>query len=311
MPIRKTEANLNYYTPKYEKLKSAAHQEKGRSIAKEFLRYAGYMQGDMLSGDKSPDYEAVKWKGYLVASNDIDEWGLTHSKELKHIILKMKSLGFKEDVDGEFYDPKTGTIFHMVYDVSDRSKPEVVLCFEGLGSEKALEVDRKTKIKVGIANSAAATREFMGGLPKASLQAMELGKLLKKECEKTNFKPVVVGHSHGGGIAQAAAAAAGIKGVVFNSRPLGVKVRRKIGKETLLKNSSDITAFAGKNDWLSRTKIFNKTASIARKALKIPLPRTIGKGYDLPKAENRPKEINPNLFHHISFYEQLHRLLKL
>jgi hypothetical protein len=313
MTIRKTEANINYYTHKYEKLAKPASQEKGHQIAKEFLRYAGYMEGnwDRLGGDKSPGYEAVRWKGYLIKSYEIDEWvGFSQAQEIKNIILRLNGLGFQEDSNGKFYDPKTGTIFHMVYDVSDKKSPEIVLCFEGLGCEEHLDVSRKIQKKVGQANLSAAVREFMGGLPKASLQAMELGKILKEECEKGKLKPVVIGHSHGGGIAQAAAAAAGIKGVAFNSRPLGAKVRKKIGKEVLQENAQNITAFAGKHDWLTRIKLFNKTASILRKTLKIPLPRTIGKGYDLPKAENRPKEENRFSFHHASYYEQLHRLLR-
>lgn len=302
MPITKTEKSF-YYTPKYEKL--ASDPIKGRKVAKECLRYAGYMVGNILNGDHSKGFEEVSWKGHLIKGN------ILFTPAIKNIIEKLKGLGFSEDGKGNFYDPKTGTIFHMIYDISDKKNREIVLCFKGLGNESLLNVDHKTQKKVGIANTNAAIREFMGGLPKASLQAMKIGKILKEEGEKSDLKPVVVGHSHGGGIAQTAAAAGGIKGVVFNSRPMGGKVRQKIGKETLQKNRGDITAFAGKKDWLSRTTPINKIAFFAKTTLKIPrLPRTIGKGYDLPKVRNRPKEINRLLFHHISFYDQLHELLK-
>lgn len=309
MPIQSVEG-FKYFTPKYEKLYAPPNLEKGRQIAKEFLRYAGYMQGDVLHGDASSGFEAVSWNGLKIEGTDTIFLSPTVPSNLKNIIRRLENLGFKEDGAGGFYDTKTGTIFHMIEDITDPENPEIVLCFEGLGNEQSLDVDRKTRAKIGSAGASAAFREFMGGLPKASRQAMEIGKILKEECANTNLRPVVVGHSHGGAIAQTAAASAGIKGIVFNSQPMGAKVRRKIGKETLKKNAPNITAFAGKHDWLSRTKFINKTAALAKRALRIPLPRTIGKGYGLPKAKNRPKEINRLLFHHVAIYDQLHALLK-
>lgn len=297
---------------KYENLGSAPISEKGKKIAREYLRYAGYMEGHKLKGDKSPGFEKVAWKGYHIDTKRLKEGknSLIHKSHtaLENIIRRVKDIGFKEDSRGGFYDPKTGTIFNIIYDVSDKEKPEVIFCFEGLRSERFLDISRKVRSKVGMANKKAAFKEFIGGIPKASLQAMEIGKILKEESGHLN--PVAIGHSHGGGLAQIAALAAGIKGVVFNSRPMGAKIRHRLGKETIQANIPNIVAFAGKGDFLTRIKVFNKTASIVRKTLKIPLPRTLGTGYNLPAAKNRPKDISSFTFHHISFYEQLHRLLK-
>jgi hypothetical protein len=291
---------------KYEKLASQTLQEKGRKIAREYLRYAGYMEGDKLKGDRSPGFEKVVWNGYHIASKGLKE---RKNGALENIIQRVKSLGFHEDSRGDFYDTKTGTIFNIIYDVSDKENPEVIFCFKGLRNERHLDVSGKTRRKVGMEAKKAAFKESIGGIPQASLQVMEIGKILKDEGGRGKLKAVAIGHSHGGGLAQIAALTGGIKGVVFNSRPMGAKIRRRIGKETIQENVPQIVAFSGKGDFLTHTKIINKTASVVRK-LKIPLPRTLGTGYNLPKAENRPKGISPFTFHHISFYDQLHILLK-
>jgi len=126
---------------------------------------------------------------------------------------------------------------------------------------------------------------FFGGVDKASLQAIEIGKILKEVCDGNEPKmiPVVSGYSHGGGLAQCAAAANGIKGEVFLSRPMGASLRRYIGIDKINKNASQITAFSMHREFLSGTRILNVLSVWVERLFGIPMPRTVaGHAYQLP-----------------------------
>lgn len=119
---------------------------------------------------------------------------------------------------------------------------------------------------------------------------MKLGKLLKTYAKEKNLTPVVIGHSHGGGLAQVAAAKNGIKGVVFNPRPMGAGVRRYIGSSKIAENAKQIAVFSAKGDWVSGTRPLNVLAAIFERITGIVMPRSVGVGYILPSVSSSSNE---------------------
>ncbi len=205
--------------------------------------------------------------------------------KLKEIQNNLKVMGF-EDKNDHFYHLDSGIIFNIVYDDTHK---EIVLCFTGLKKEGVVDVDNipgRNKDKLFVRRIISIATEHLGGIPLAATQAIEIGKMLKNVTENTGISPVIIGHSHGGSIAQCAAVANGLKGVVFNSRPMGAGTRRYIGQSTIAKNASKITAFSGKDDWLSGIKALNALAVIFERVTGIPVPRTVGIGYHLPESTN-------------------------
>lgn len=213
-----------------------------------------------------------------------------HIRLLNNVANGIKELGFNVDEDGHFYDVKTGTIFNLVF---DKDNNELNVCFLGSGNEHVIkdvsESDRHAVLWNGIK---AIGYNVVGGCPDAMTQAMKIGELLKAQTEKSDIKPILVGHSHGGALAQAAAIKNGLKAVVFNAEPLGVGVKRaidaSIGKEVRKANTNQVTAFSSKGDWLSDGAI----AAICRfgRDRGWPVPTVLGKGYQLPGNESSDKE---------------------
>jgi hypothetical protein len=295
----------------YTKLTSPENREMGKKIAQDNMRYAGYMYGDQLESkgelrtkaelaSEGPKFEDVQWKGKAITNNMTE-----NQQKFSQVLENVRNMGFKEDINGKFFDPKTGTIFSLVF---DQKNEEIVLCFEGLGQEASLQASDEVKSQMGWSSLGSAAGEFFGGISDQSIQAIALGKMIKDEAGKLNLKPVMVGHSHGGALAQAASLANdGIKCVVFNSQPMGAGVRRFIGQDVVAKNADNITVFAGKGDFLSRTKGLNVVATWAEKIIGIPLPRTVGKGYDLPPSEHDQGEL---LHQHNNFFYQLRNVLQ-
>lgn len=306
----------------YTNLSSEKHRELGKELAQQNMRYAGYMY-DFNIENRRANRNFPEWKGETVSSNALKGEGIPDELKEKFRALiedKIKGeMGFKEDAQGKFYNTETGTIFTIVYDTTDKQHPEIIFCFEGLGNEGNLCPISKEKQKemeehkdqVGKESVKGAVADYFGGIPPSARQAMDLGKMLSTFGEENNITPVVVGHSHGGGLAQCAAAANGIKGVVFNSRPMGAGVRRYIGQKKIRENSENIIAFSGKGDFLSHNRALNVLGVLTERILGFRIPRTVGKGYNLPPADtpqHNPTGVQFN-FQHMSFYQQLEKML--
>lgn len=272
----------------YTDLTSAKNAEKGAKIAKDNIHYARSADGDgkNISKISEIDSENNRYEG------------------IKKFLIEIENLGFKSDTSNYFYDPKTGSAFMLTI---DEFNGEIMLCFVGLGVESRLkEADSTTKNKI-LENSLKQTASDALGYPsKASIQAIKLGKALKKCTDTTGDTPVAVGSSHGGSLAQCAAVANGIKGVVFNSQPMGAGTRRFIGQKKIAKNSKHITAFSGKGDILSGTKAMNVIAVLFERVTGLPVPRTVGKGYNLPKGVG----VKSAKESHVEFTKQLEALMK-
>lgn len=203
----------------------------------------------------------------------------------KKIDEKLKGMDFKRDKKGSYYNTKTGTMLNLSL---DKDKKEIVVCFWGLGNENPDEEntrlclyqkDAADESKITKASNLSVVLESTGHIGAAGLEAMKIGEMLKNETSKVGLTPVVVGHSHGGGLAQCAALANGIKTIVFNSRPMGAGMRRLIGQDKIAKNAENITVFSVKGDWLTGTKILNKLSVIYERLTGVVTPRTAGKGY--------------------------------
>lgn len=238
--------------------------------------------------------------------------GDTQTKEFGE---KIKSLGYKEDLSGNFYNEKSGTIFSLIF---DDNKNEIVMSFKGLGSQNNLNfnepekdlgtIDRKTdsketkalRKKIGTAALRAVVNESLGGVPLAAVEAIELGKYLKTFAQSRNCTPVIVGHSHGGGLAQCASLSNGIKCFVYNPRPLGDGVCKYLGKQEnidLEEMKKNITAFNVEGDWLTRNKVCNKLAVWIEKYTSLSVPRTLGTEYVIPAPNEKDL--------HNAYYEAL------
>lgn len=173
----------------------------------------------------------------------------------------------------QIIDKKTGLKFHIVIDAKTK---EVSVCFYGLGMGKT----------TGNKGIKAALKDFLGGKPKAALLAREVGAKVQNICNDLGFTPVMVGHSHGGGLAQFAAASNGIKGVVFNSRPLGIGLKKMLMKEGKINNENNIYHFSGKGDPLTDNKFFNLLAKGIKKLAgqNAAIPQNIGHQYKMKQS---------------------------
>lgn len=283
----------------YIDLRSPKNKELREKVLKENFRYASYVYMGYYhsvfskkEGDEHATLVSLDKDGTLVDKGikpikhqDIPQ---AHRETLQKIATQFKELGFETDRCGNFYDTKTGTIFNLAF---DHDRKEVAVSFWGVENEGKIAFDaddvrnkNTDKIRLELNRSAHASinADFLGGIPPASRQVMEIGKILKKETSGTGLTPVMIGHSHGGGLAQTGAAANGIKGVVFNPRPMGAGTRRYIGQSKIAENAQHITAFSVKGDWLSDSPGKNALAKFAERVIGIPVPRTVGTGYDLP-----------------------------
>lgn len=290
--------------------KLSPKDEKAQGIAKENLPYARMVYGSNVAGVKT------------VKTSDCPE-------ELQPLLNKIKELGFEQDgPTGVFYSKETGTCFRLML---DESKNEIVATFRGLGNENDMlksrggSLDDRTVATVGHAAMKSAGTDFFGQVNKAALQVIDLGKAIKEESGKLKgsndqpFTAKMVGHSHGGGLAQTAAAANGLEGVTFNSRPMGAGVRMHIGQSTIAKNSEKIVAFSGEGDYLTACTSLNVLAKVTERLTGLALPRNVGKEYHLPpakedratvqdKTDGRQTEfsyVQHRMYQHCSFVEQL------
>jgi|GEM_PF-5581535 len=274
----------------YIDLASSKNADLRKEVVANNFQYAGYM------------YSAANWKrlgrNAILLSSKYGNVGFPQDK-IEHLIAfdkKLHDMGFKVDLEGNYYSTTTGTMFNLVY---DKEKKELVTCFMGLGNEENLSIKEEEQDNIISASFGAAGKDWFGAVPMATLEAIKIGKALKQTTEAADLTPVFVGHSHGGGMAQAGALANGIKGVAFNSRPLGAGVRRYIGQSKVAENSKNITTFSGKGDWLTGTVVINTLAILFERLTGIPVPRSVGTGYHLPKLKNEGL-----LDNHVKFYEE-------
>ncbi len=301
------EANLASKDPKVKK--------RAQEVIKENSLYMNYAYPNEKPGgfnEKDGVIINTKLDGQI-KDNKIPE---NHKKILNEKILpKFAELGFKCDAQGNYYDTKTGTIFNLVY---NQDKKEIVLFFQGMGHHENLKPYgnvKDIKEKVGAECFKAAGADWSGGIPPSSRQAIEIGRILKDATDKTDMTPVVSGHSHGGGLAQIAAASYGHKAVVFNSRPIGASTLRYMRHFfSVTENAEKITIFSGKGDWLSGSKCVNALAAAFERLIGIPVPRSVGNHcYHLPRlsAEDYGQDKEKNgLFNHCCFdkaYELLEK----
>jgi len=295
--------------------KLSPKDEKAQQIAKDNLPYARMVYGNDVGTAKA-----------VLTSKC--------SEAMKPLLDNIKSLGFEQDeLTGIFYSKETGTCFRLML---DETKNELVVCFRGLGHEGDMSLEqggglpKSVTKEIAAKATSSAKSDFFGGVNKAALQVIELGKVVKEAAGKmkgSNEEPYtakMAGHSHGGGLAQTAAAANGLHGIVFNARPMGPGVRMHIGQSEVAKNSEKIVAFSGEGDYLSACTSLNVLAKITERLTGFVLPRTVGKEYHLPPAKEdratvqnltngRQTEfsyIDHRLHQHCSFVEQLEEVAK-
>lgn len=261
----------------YTDLMAPENKDKKREVHTNFHRYADHVyvkKDEMIQGSVflSPGVEMASLnQGYQLT--------------ITLVMNELQKLGFEVDSDGNFYDTKTGTMFNLVLD-RQKEPHEIIVSFMGLGNEENLSIEQGIKDQLSKEGKKAAGADWFGGIPPSARQAIEIGRVLKDLTANSPLVPVMVGHSHGGALAQTGAVANGIKGVAFNSRPMGAGVRRFIGQSKIAENAGKITVFSGKGDWLSANRAINLLSVLFERLTGIPVPRSIGTGYNLPRVED-------------------------
>lgn len=274
-----------------------------RKLAREHLRYAQFMRkydSDHKPYEGIPNAVILKKKNgqfSLEAPGRSSVVDLQTQKTAAQLHYKLFDLGLESNENGYYSSAKTGTVIRLVL---DPEKKEISACFYGLK-----QGDPETRAKIKGRNVFAAMREFFGGVPEAATQAAAIGAAIKEVAAEMGFNAVMIGHSHGGGLAQAAALPNDLKAVVFNSRPMGAGVRR-LYQDKLPTSADKITAFSGKGDWLGGNRVMNSLSRFLER-IGITAPRTIGQGYNLPEAPGaeRRSAISRLNFQHSKFFEQL------
>lgn len=204
-----------------------------------------------------------------------------------NIEAQLKELGFKRDEEGIYYHLNTGTMLNLSF---DQDKNEILVCFWGIGNQNRLRAASdeqfdeigNNQTNILLQNISEAVGDVVGLIQPSAIQAIKIGEILKNAANKEGLNPVATGHSHGGGLAQCAVLANGIKGVVFNSRALGPGIRRFIGQDKVFQNAKDLTNFSIKGDWVSGNKLLNFLAAAFERITGIPLAHTVGQTYQLP-----------------------------
>lgn len=265
----------------YIDLKAKENSELRKKLYKANYCYAAYMYAGLQR--TFGNFKSKPDNHFMISDapfpSDLDSKVKDTLTKVRENLLKM---GFKGNYN--YYHEETNTCFNLVYDYE---KKEVVMCFMGLNGIN--NIANATGEKIGASNTelwALAAFDWIGGHPAASLQAIQIGKMMQEVTQGTEITPVMVGHSHGGGIAQVAAAANGLKSVVFNSRPMGAGMRRYIGQSTIAKNAKNMIVFSTKGDWLTGNTIINVIAVLFERIIGITVPRNIGLGYQLPSADH-------------------------
>lgn len=278
---------------RYEDLSKPDKRELRETILRDNLSYAAYMYGGAKKRDLEETRDAMQFTVDVV-NNNVLYWKAKPIDDAKNQVLLniakgCLEMGFQVDEAGNFYHLETGTIFNLVYDLK---KQEVAICFMGLGNAIRLSVPEDQQKKINSAALKATISNSVGHVPQAISQAMRIGRLMKNKIAETGIQPVMVGHSHGGVLAQAAAIANGLKGVVFNPEPVGIGTKaaidKRIGVEKRKAFAKRVTAFSVKGDWLSDGKI-NAFCQFARD-YGLPVPTVMGKGYYLPEIEGSLKD---------------------
>lgn len=284
---------------RYEDLSAPRNQALREQVLKDNLCYSAYMYGRL----KFEKYTEGLENGMQITIVD-DELLMWRAKdcspEENKILLDIaravtRQMGFEVDPQGNFYHLETGTIFNLVYDIE---KKEINVCFMGLDNAELVTISKKQQASLNSVARKATIASALGSVPKAVTQAMAVGQMVKALVAGSQIKPVMVGHSHGGELAQAAAIANGIKGVVFNAAPLGKGTKKaidaQIGKKNRQAFSQQVTAFSVKGDWLTDGSI-NALCRFGRDH-GMPVATVMGKGYQLPTVPGRQAK-------HCNFYE--------
>lgn len=261
-----------------------------------------------MSGFKKSEYQYDTEGRWAVDLNSLDKAGSTKFKEFD---TKLQNLGFTKTPMG-YFDTKTGNMFNIAYDSRNKN---LTVSFWGLGNQNILQkhglINEEQSNALGKNSTIQAGLDFFGGVTKSGLQAIEVGKLLKEATEGTDIKPMLGGHSHGGGLAQCAALATGLQATVFNPRPMGAGMRRYIGQDKIAENSKNITGFSVKGDFLTDNKLLNALAITMEKVTGIIAPRNIGNFYKVPtltpdsKNSPWPPITSDKALNHCAFNEAL------
>lgn len=268
-----------------------------RKIYNENHRYAAYIYMGLQEGKRYDGDE----QGILLSSiyTQHDRIPSKFHPCLDKITANFKDIGFEIDNEGNYYHTDSGTIFNLIYDTE---RKEIIIGFMGLNQHSRLRVDEETQKKLSYSSYSEAARDWMGSVPSSVAQTILIGKILKKATQNTQLTPVVIGHSHGGGLAQTTALANDFKAVIFNPRPLGAGTRAAFEAiADINERISKITAFCVKGDWLTDSPNINWVGSWAE-SLGMRVPRIMGKTYYLPALEKEDA--------HGSYYQAFEELRK-
>ncbi len=209
-------------------------------------------------------------------------------EDTKKLFLQLKSelsdIGFLPadgNTDKGFYHKESGSRIAVM---CSRDGKELSIFIQGLQDPKAKGFFPRLK---------QVLSESVGGKPPSTDLCLKMGKVLEKlKNENSNKTFSVVGHSHGGNLAQIVALTAGIKGVCFNSRCISGKTQDLIGKENIAQNAGNITHFNKEGDWLTGTRAIRGLATVWAKITGSAKAERFGTQFSLPPNEGVKGSLN-------------------
>lgn len=293
-------------------LATAAKSQSGETVASKFTElmkndWKGGIQDIPKDVGKLPESEQSAVKKQMDQYNSVKESGqdmikgysspsgsglvglspkLKLSDEHKELFGKLSepltNLGFKPEGHG-FYHEQSGTRVALLF---NNDTKELSLFFMGLGVNNTQDKGFNTRL-------GQIATESIGGVSLAARQSIDLGKALGAlQKENPGITLSVVGHSHGEGLAQTVALAAGngVKAFCFNSRPISGATRLTIGEEHVTGNAKNVTHFCKQGDWLTGTRAINALAAGWERATGFRKTRNIGTVYSV-EASTSQKEL--------------------
>lgn len=185
--------------------------------------------------------------------------------------------GVWDPATSTFTNPETGNRIAVVLDRSDPDRPNLVLSFVGTGGTQGAMLDRQVKDN---------KENYLGKVPPSVEEAIAFGRRIRgavagyNQARGTKIDVVSIGHSRGGYLAQAEAAANHGRALCGNSAAMGPAVRRRTGMDRMRNekpSSTQISHIFVRGDMATNSKVGAMLGSLYENVSNRPAPRTLGR----------------------------------
>lgn len=225
---------------------------------------------------------------------------------LDFVELSTKSLFVSEDLadievsrDYCFLDKKTGLKVALV-----KHDDEIILSFGTLNTGEAELVVAEDKDAFLAQQKKAIGKELLGGTPEVYTRAVHLVEALEEQGFFSGKQIVVTGQCFGASIAQYVSLKKEIKGVCFNSLPLGAGLQADIAPEVLERAKDFLTVFSVEGDYASDSWLYNMGKRICD-AVGLCVPSNFGHRVSIPSgyksAGNTHIHVLGSMMHYLGY----------